>query len=203
MASTTARLFSRVLACHLQGQGSKFTPLIIRNNYSFKSSISLDKLYPQSSLSICKVPPPPQNEPTKFSGYIPMDKLTLSYSRSSGPGGQNVNKLNTKVNLKFKVDEADWIPDIVLKNFKERFKTHINKEGFLTVHSDRTRYQHLNTADAIQKLREMIRACEPDDVLPPSPEDMEKHRRLREKAARERLLQKRTRSHTKGSRGAV
>lgn len=42
-----------------------------------------------------------------------MDKLKITYSRSSGPGGQNVNKVDTKVDLRFHVKTAEWIPEIV------------------------------------------------------------------------------------------
>lgn len=42
-----------------------------------------------------------------------MNDVTVTYSRSSGPGGQNVNKLDTKVDLRFHVQTAKWIPDAV------------------------------------------------------------------------------------------
>ncbi|ODM89047.1 Peptidyl-tRNA hydrolase ICT1, mitochondrial [Orchesella cincta] len=168
------RLFSRIL---------QLQPAV--RNCSYKSAISLDKLYPQSSLSITKVPPPPPNEPTKFSGYIPIEKLRISYSRSSGPGGQNVNKVNTKANVKFNVHEASWLPDAIRDNLKLKFKNHISKDGFITLQSDRTRYQHLNTADALQKLREMLRSCEPVEIKEPTPETaencVEEGRKLQEK----------------------
>lgn len=54
-----------------------------------------------------------QRADEKFNGYIPMKKLTVTYSRSSGPGGQNVNKLETKVDLRFHVETSDWIPELV------------------------------------------------------------------------------------------
>lgn len=40
-----------------------------------------------------------------------MDKLKITYSRSSGPGGQNVNKLDTKVDLRFHLNSAEWISE--------------------------------------------------------------------------------------------
>ena len=41
---------------------------------------------------------------------IPLDKIEFSYARSSGPGGQNVNKVNTKAELRFHVMSAEWLP---------------------------------------------------------------------------------------------
>lgn len=49
----------------------------------------------------------------KFSGYIPIEELDVTYSRSSGPGGQNVNCVDTKVDVRFKVEGAKWIPEVV------------------------------------------------------------------------------------------
>lgn len=48
-----------------------------------------------------------------FSGYIPIEELEIKYSTSSGPGGQNVNKVHTKVDLRFKVESAKWLNDQV------------------------------------------------------------------------------------------
>lgn len=42
---------------------------------------------------------------------IPLSQLSFSFARSSGPGGQNVNKVNTKVELRIKIDDSDWIPE--------------------------------------------------------------------------------------------
>lgn len=84
-----------------------------------------------------------------------------------------------------------------------QLRSSLSKEGFIFVTSDRTRHQHMNIADALEKLREMIRSCEPVQVAELPPETVELHRKRAEKAARERLRQKRDRSSTKSSRGAA
>ena len=67
----------------------------------------------------------------------------------------------------------------------------ISKDGYFTVNSDRTYTRTLNTADAMEKLREMIRSCEPQqDPVEPEPETKEIARRKRLKETRERLHQK-------------
>lgn len=53
----------------------------------------------------------PASKGDKFSGFIPLNNLQITYSRSSGPGGQHVNTVNTKVDVRFKLAEADWIPE--------------------------------------------------------------------------------------------
>ena len=47
-----------------------------------------------------------------------VDKLSFKYCRSSGPGGQNVNKVNTKAELRFHLDSCTWIPDAVKEKLK-------------------------------------------------------------------------------------
>jgi peptidyl-tRNA hydrolase ICT1 len=71
---------------------------------------------------------------------IPLDKIELRYSRSSGPGGQNVNKLNTKVEIRFNVTQADWLPLEVRERIFEYNPTRINKEGEIIVTSQENRF---------------------------------------------------------------
>lgn len=89
-------------------------------------------------------------------GKIPLDRLTIKYARSSGPGGQNVNKVNTKVDLRFHLLSADWIPENVQQKILEREKNRINKEGELVISSTKYRTQFKNLEDAIQKLETII-----------------------------------------------
>lgn len=51
-----------------------------------------------------------------------MDKIDITYSRSSGPGGQNVNTVDSKVDVRFQVDSADWIPEEVRQRFATEVK---------------------------------------------------------------------------------
>lgn len=56
----------------------------------------------------------------KFSGFIPLDKVEITYSASSGPGGQNVNRVNTKVDLRFQVSTAAWLAEEIRTKLAEQ-----------------------------------------------------------------------------------
>lgn len=161
----------------------------------------MDKLYPNSSLQL-KTPSPDQikyPEGLKFNGFIPIDKLDITYSRSSGPGGQHVNCVNTKVDLRFQVSSATWLNEDIKKQLIELNKTRLNKEGYLIIKSDRTRSQQLNLADAMTTLRNMIwKAAKPATEI--SAETIDKIRLRQEKQNRERLVEKKMRSMTKAQR---
>ncbi|KAI8085045.1 uncharacterized protein BX664DRAFT_351794 [Halteromyces radiatus] len=86
---------------------------------------------------------------------IPKDQVTVAYSRSSGPGGQNVNKGNTKVDLRLQLDNAHWIPAYAREKLKTSHR--LNKVGELVITSDRTRSQGKNVQDCYEKLTGMIK----------------------------------------------
>uniref|UniRef100_A0A2A4JUS0 Large ribosomal subunit protein mL62 n=1 Tax=Heliothis virescens TaxID=7102 RepID=A0A2A4JUS0_HELVI len=170
-------------------QSANYTTLLKRP-MAYKSAISLETLYPNSSLKLTTPAFKPSDANEKFSGYIPIDKLEIKYSASSGPGGQNVNKVHTKVDLRFKPSEADWLhPDIRTKLI-ELHRNKLSKEGYLIIRSDTTRSQQLNLADCMQKLRNMIRDAAVTK-REPSPETVEKIRQRHLKAARMRVAVKR------------
>ncbi|KAM7353004.1 large ribosomal subunit protein mL62 [Cochliomyia hominivorax] len=171
---------------------------VLGRNLSFKSDLSLDKIYPNSRLQLY-TPPPPSNQGDKFSGYIPINKLEITYSRSSGPGGQHVNTVNTKVDVRFKLSEADWIPEKTRTKLLNGLQNKITKDGYYVIKSDLTRSQQMNLADALEKLRNLIREYE-YEAPPTSGETLEKIRKRQEKAARERLFVKRQRSQVKADR---
>lgn len=171
---------------------------IVNQSTAYKSSISLEKLYPQSSLKIT-TPEKGPSDGREFSGFIPMEQIQITYSKSSGPGGQNVNKVNTKVDLRFHLESASWISDSIKEKLAAKVKTRITADGFVVFRSDLTRSQQLNVADCLEKLRSVIySASQPDPK--PSPDTAEKLRKRYEKATAERLMIKRQRSHTKQNR---
>ncbi|XP_022201785.2 peptidyl-tRNA hydrolase ICT1, mitochondrial [Nilaparvata lugens] len=201
-------VFFNVLSCAriLNKQCSQITstcsfrPLSIsRALQTYESNIGLKSLYPTSSLKLSTPTELPKSDDGKFSGYIPLDKISITYSRSGAPGGQNVNKVNTKVDIRFHVDSAEWISKETRDRIKEKNQMKINKDGYLIVKSERTRYQQLNVADAMEKLRTVIRAAE--EVTPQmSPETEELLRKRKERANAQRLIEKRTKSLLKSSR---
>ncbi|XP_050696041.1 peptidyl-tRNA hydrolase ICT1, mitochondrial-like [Eriocheir sinensis] len=169
--------------------------------WGYRSAISLDKIYPDSDLDPTKPQPIPKTQGLNFSGYVPMDQVQVTYSRSSGPGGQNVNRINTKVDLRFHLASADWLSPELKERVAAKHKTLITKEGFMVVRSDKTRSQQLNLAEALDKLRHLIYVAA---FVPAAPqaEDVERARRRHEAATRERLRQKKERSINKQYRRA-
>jgi ribosome-associated protein len=86
---------------------------------------------------------------------IPASALTFKFSRSSGKGGQNVNKVSTKVELFFAVDEllsSNEIKSVV----KRKLHTKIDNEGLIRIVSQESRSQWQNKQIAIEKLSEMV-----------------------------------------------
>ena len=102
-----------------------------------------------------------------FTIKVPKDKLVITFSKSSGPGGQHVNKTNSKVDARFNVDCAEWITPEARARLKSLFAHHINKDGELIVQSQSKnqleyRDQFSNEADAIEKIEKMVnKASEP------------------------------------------
>ncbi|KAL0984044.1 hypothetical protein UPYG_G00136350 [Umbra pygmaea] len=126
---------------------------------------------------------------------IPVDRLTVSYSRSSGPGGQHVNKVSTKAEVRFHVYTADWIPEDIRQNIILKNKNRVNKAGELLVTSEQSRSQTRNLQDCIQKISDIIAEA---NVKPhePSAEDVALRASRLEKRNKDRLKQKKLHSTT-------
>src|SRR5206468_6839096 len=84
---------------------------------------------------------------------IPRERLTIRFARSGGPGGQNVNKVETKAEVRFLLAEADWLPLSVRERLKQLFPGRLTQEGEIVLSSSRSRSQAQNLNDGIQKRR--------------------------------------------------
>ncbi|CAM4705686.1 unnamed protein product [Leuciscus chuanchicus] len=130
---------------------------------------------------------------------IPVDKLKITYSRSSGPGGQHVNKVSTKAEVRFHVQTAEWISEEVRREILLQNKTRVNKAGELIVTSEMSRSQQRNLEDCLQKISEMI--TEASRQKPePSVEDLALRAHRLDKRNLERLKQKKIHAATKQGR---
>lgn len=87
---------------------------------------------------------------------IPIEKLSFRVSRSSGPGGQHVNKTDTKVEAVLHVASADFLNEEQRAKIQDKLKNRINKEGQLCVVCQQTRSQITNKEKAINKLKGLI-----------------------------------------------
>ena len=90
---------------------------------------------------------------------IPPSELRFSFVRSSGPGGQNVNKVNSKAQLRWSVVRSKTLPEEVRARFLARYARRINDRGELVLTSQRYRDQARNVGDCLTKLRDMIAAA--------------------------------------------
>ena len=126
---------------------------------------------------------------------IPPAEMDFSFSRSAGPGGQNVNKVNTKVTLHWPVAASASIPDDVRERFLQLYARRVNKEGQVVITSQRYRDQGRNVADCMDKLRELLLNAAV------KPKQRKKTRRTRGSIER-RLQSKREKSQKKQHRRA-
>jgi ribosome-associated protein len=111
---------------------------------------------------------------------IPFRELEFSFARSSGPGGQNVNKVNSKVILRWNVSHSITLPSSVRDRFIQKYGTKLTTRGDLVLSSDRFRTQQRNREECLRRLKEMLLAV----ALPPK-----KRKKTRpSKAAKQRRI---------------
>jgi peptidyl-tRNA hydrolase ICT1 len=127
--------------------------------------------------------------------FIPFDKLTYNYCRSSGPGGQNVNKVNTKVEVRVHIDSAYWLNDVIKQRVKELHSNKINSDGELILTCSETRSQTENKIILEKKLAELfMEASKPKAVRNfdvPEETEIKKEFRIKEKKKRSDVKQTR------------
>jgi ribosome-associated protein len=125
---------------------------------------------------------------------IPDEELGFTTSRSSGPGGQNVNKVNTRVTLVFNVDESTALSAGQRALLRSRLPGRISREGLLRVVSQRHRTQLANRDAAVERFILLLREAltEKPQRLPVKMPRPVKERRLQEKRRRGSLKRERT-----------
>ncbi len=125
---------------------------------------------------------------------IPIDRIAVSFSRSGGPGGQNVNKVSSRVELRFALTSADWIPAPARARLGELFPSRLTAAGEFRVVSSRFRDQGQNLRDCQEKLSEMIVAAlkRPRPRIATRPGRGSIERRLQEKKRRGQRKRDRT-----------
>lgn len=90
---------------------------------------------------------------------IPEHELSFSYARSPGPGGQNVNKVESKVTLRFDVQASASLSDAQKEQIIAALPTRINRRGILRVVSHRHRTQAANQKVTIERFAELLQAA--------------------------------------------
>jgi ribosome-associated protein len=124
---------------------------------------------------------------------IPLSELEFNFVRSSGPGGQNVNKVNSQAQLAWNLAETEALPGPVLERFKQAQRGRITKEDVFRLDSQRFRDREKNRQDCLDRLREMVA----DAVVPPK---RRKKTRIPKRAHERRLQEKRQRAQRKQER---
>lgn len=124
---------------------------------------------------------------------VPAGELTVRFVRSSGPGGQNVNKVSTKAELRFAYSTSTALTPGQKERLQERFPSQVNQRGELVLVSDETRSQAMNLEAVRGRLRQMI-------LLVKTPPAVRRPTRPSRAAKQRRLSAKRQRSETKQRR---
>ena len=126
----------------------------------------------------------------RVTSAIAIDKGEIgeSFVRASGPGGQNVNKVSSAVQVRFDVRHSPSLPHGVRARLEKLAGNRLTQDGVLIITAQRHRTQHLNRQDALDRLVALIRQA----ATPPAP----RHATKPTKGSRERRLKGKSRRST-------
>ena len=112
-----------------------------------------------------------------------LNELTFKAVRSSGSGGQNVNKVSTKVELRFDIENSEFLTEEEKKRIAKKLKNRISNEGILIITSDTERTQLRNKNNAIEIFFELLEEAlkKPKKRKKTKPTQASKEKRLKEK----------------------
>ncbi|PST18375.1 aminoacyl-tRNA hydrolase [Mesorhizobium plurifarium] len=121
-----------------------------------------------------------------MTAVIPEDELEFHFYRAGGPGGQNVNKVATAVQMRFDVRRSPSLTEPVKTRLMKLAGSRLTQEGVILINAVRFRTQERNRADAIARLQEMVDAASVRPVfrVPTRPTKASKERRLKAKTSR-------------------
>jgi ribosome-associated protein len=124
---------------------------------------------------------------------IPGKEITLTAARSSGPGGQNVNKVSSKVTLRWSPGRCEKLDQAWRRRLQTRYAGRINRLGELVLHSEQFRDQSRNRADVRRKLVNLLLDCQnaPRKRIATRPSRASQRRRLDQKRCQSQKKQAR------------
>lgn len=124
---------------------------------------------------------------------IPPAEIKFSFARSSGPGGQNVNKVNSKAILSWNVENTDAISSAHRLRFLKLFGAKVNQDGFVILSSEESRDQKRNIDICKEKLYDMLQKSyrEGKKRRPTKPTKASKEKRFKEKRQRSEIKRNR------------
>jgi len=137
------------------------------------------------------------NEILQFRDFT--SELIFSTSRSSGPGGQNVNKVNSKVELRFSVEKSQLLSDREKLLIQNKLKNRINIEGELIITVQTDRSQLKNREEAVEKFHELLTKAltprKPRRATRPTKASVEKRLEIKKQISEKKLMRKEPPSH--------